>query len=136
MKLITINSVGDYFVYGTSFTKNSAKEDDNNQINLNPTTWTNTKVLIKKGIATYPAEMADWNSVKALVAAHVITISNYADGNAETNDVAAVNAAKKAEKEEAEQNAEIERRKAKKKIISNLGDSLLEKAVNENVEKN
>lgn len=135
MKLITINSNANYFVYGTTFTQNNAKEEAENQLNLNPTTWTNTKVLIKQGINTYPAEMKDWVSVKALVNAHLITISDYADGVATSEDTAAVNAVKKASVLESEQKAEEERRKAKKKVLSDLGNSLLEKAVKENGEE-
>lgn len=136
MKLITINSNHDYFVYGTSYTQNNANEDAQNKLNLNPATWTKTQVHIKAGIATYPAEIKDWDTVKALVKAMAITISDAGDGEASNEDTSAVSAVKDAAKKEHEEKAENKRREAKKKIMSDLGDSLLEKAVNENVEKN
>lgn len=132
MKLITINSDHDYFVYKTGYTQNNAAEDAQNKLNLNPSTWTKTEIHIKAGIATYPAEIRDWSTVQALVKAKAITISEGGEGEASSEDAAAVAAGKDSERKEHEEKAENRRREAKKKIMSDLGNSLLEKAVNEN----
>lgn len=131
MKLITINSDANYYVYGSAVTKDDTKEGAT-QLNINASTWTNTRVLIRQGIGTYPAEIADWNSVKTLVNNFHITISSNANGTAEASDVKAVEAAKKAEAIGKAQEAEKARREKKKEVMNNLGESLLEKAMKEN----
>lgn len=135
MKTITINSIRDYFVFGTNYTQNNTAEDSVNQLNLNPTTWTDTQILIRKGIHTYPSEIAEWDSVKTLLKSGNITISD-SDGNADEADIKAVKAVEKAEKLEEAEKSETKRRQTKKKIMSDLGDSLLEKAMKDNVEQN
>lgn len=136
MKTITINSMHDYFVFGTCYCQNQTNEDSTNKLNLNPTTWTDTQILIKQGIHSYPSEIKEWDSIKALVKAGVITISDGNGDGASVEDINAVNAVKKAEKLEEAEEAETKRRNTKKKIMSELGDSLLEKAMKDNVEQN
>lgn len=135
MATITINSTHDYFVFGTCYTQNQTTEDSMNKLNLNPTTWTDTQILIRKGIHSYPSEIREWDSVKTLVKAGVITISEGATDDVNPNDLSAVKAVEKAEVLENEEKAETKRRNSKKKIMSDLGDSLLEKAMNENGNK-
>mgnify|MGYP007043619624 CR=1 FL=1 len=129
----TINSNSDYFVYGTNYTQNIlGKDDDAIKMNLNPNTWINTQVHIMKGIHSYPAEIAEWSSVKSLVNAFAITISPSGNGEARQEDIKAVNEAKNAKALEKNELAELERRNLKAKKLKELGDRLVEKAVMEN----
>lgn len=131
MKLITINSDANYYVYANAVTKDDTKEGAT-QLNINASPWLSTRILIGQGIGTYPAEIADWNSVKTLVKGFHITISNSVSGTAKADDVKAVEAAKKAEAIGKAQEAEKARREKKKEVMNNLGESLLEKAMKEN----
>lgn len=45
-----------------------------NRLNIKPD-WIGEKVMIKKGTGIYPAEIASWNTVKALVKDRILTIS-------------------------------------------------------------
>lgn len=45
--------------------------------------WTRCTVLIKAGVGTYPAEIAEWNTVKALVKDEIITIGGFEDAKTE-----------------------------------------------------
>lgn len=45
-----------------------------NRLNIKPD-WVAEKVMIKKGTGIYPAEIASWNTVKALVKDRILTIS-------------------------------------------------------------
>lgn len=132
MKLITINSDANYFVYGTYVTEDNTKEGAT-VLNVNAKTWTDSKVLIRQGIGTYPSEMKTWKSVINLVNTHHITISENTDGVATDEDIKAVEAAKKAEAIGVEKAKKEEVRKAKQKYTEELGNKLLEKALSENV---
>ena len=77
--------------------------------------------------------MKTWKSVINLVNLHHITISENIDGVATEEDIKAVEAAKKAEAIGVEKAKKEEVRKAKQKITEELGNKLLEKALNENV---
>lgn len=131
MKLITIHSDNNYFVYGTTVTEDNTKEGAT-QLNLNAKSWVDTKILIKKGIHTYPVEIKNWVSVQNLVKYHGITISENATGEAALEDIKAVEANKKAEIIGVEKVRVAKVREAKAKTLSELGDKLLEKALSEN----
>lgn len=131
MKLITINSDSNYFVYATGTTKDNTKEGDT-KLNVSADPWIKTEILIRQGIGTYPAEVANWESVKTLAKTFHLTISPNASGEATQEDINAVEAAKKAEVIAAEQAHEAEVKKAKKRVMNELGDKLLEKALEEN----
>lgn len=125
-KIIKINSNKNVFVFGSNYSQNTPT--DGQKINLNTSTWTNTRVLIQQGIHTYPAEIADWRTVKALEQSGVITITAPSDGLPENADdekaVAAVAKAKKLEKEE---KATTAKTKARKQKLEELADRAVEK---------
>lgn len=119
MKTITINSDNDYFVYGTSYSQ-AVKDEHTNTVN-NSSTWTGTRVLIHKGIATYPAEIAEWKSVKALQNAMRLTISPSVNGTiTDAEDTEAVETVKKAEALRKKDKIAQEQAEAKKKAQDDL----------------
>lgn len=130
MKVVTINSSVNKWIVGTNYTKNEST--DFKPLNLNPSTWLNTRFLVKKGIFTYPAEVKEWTSIKALEKAKLITISNEFEGEPDDpNSIEASEAKKKAdvmEKEEKETNKKKQMRKAK---LDELADKAVEKQYEE-----
>lgn len=79
------------------------------RLKINPT-WVKTRTLIKQGAGVYPAEITEWNSVKALVKSKVITIGafvNDEDADADAKEI------EKNLKEVAAENAKKSPRKAK-----------------------
>lgn len=62
--------------------------------------WPKYSIQILQGVGEYPAEIAEWPTVKALVDAGVMTISNITEGKAKEEDVEKVKAAKVETKKE------------------------------------
>lgn len=42
--------------------------------------WPKMAILLKEGVGTYPAYIAEWNTVKALAKDKIITIGDFVDG--------------------------------------------------------
>lgn len=133
MKLITIQSNDNFKVYAGNVTRDNTA-DDSKTYALNPE-WTKTGVLIKKGIHTYPAEMKDWPSVKSLEG-KVLTVSSTEIGTPEEEDVKAVQEAKKNAELGKAQAIQREVKEEKRKAKAKLEESLLERAMKENVKQN
>lgn len=132
MKVVTINSNRDIFVYGTSYTQNKINEDGPQTLNLNTTTWLKTKILIKQGIFEYPAEVKDWATIKALEKAHALTVSQPHDGDvSDQKDLEAIDAKAKARRLEEEENAQFKKLKARKAKLNELADKAAEKQLEE-----
>lgn len=81
------------------------KSDIPNRMKVNPT-WPNMIVQIREGIGWYPAEIVNWNTVKALAADNIITIGEYSD------DITDAEVIKK--KEELQTELAIQKQRAKK----------------------
>lgn len=63
--------------------------------------WPKYSIQILEGVGEYPAEIAEWDTVKALVEAGVMTVSQVNEGSAKKEDIEkiqAVKAEKKLEK--------------------------------------
>ena len=91
------------------------------RLKVNPT-WPLTSVLIKEGTNMYPSEIVEWNSVKALERAKIITIGSY---EAETTDEFAIKQKQelRAGIEEAErQTKSTRKRKAKEVTLENISE--------------
>lgn len=56
--------------------------------------WPKYSIQIKEGVGEYPAEIAEWNTVKSLVEAGVMTVTNVIEGSAKKEDVEKAQAAK------------------------------------------
>lgn len=126
MKLVTINSSINCGVFGTAFAAN--RKTEGKAFNPDPSTWTKTKVNISVGIHNYPAEIAEWTSVKALVAAQKMTISAPFEGdNVDSNVISAVNQKKLADKLEKEEKIQNKKDKARKNKLEELADLAVEK---------
>lgn len=124
MKTITIHSDDDYTVFGSGYTQTIGGEGATT-LKMNPSTWTSTRVDIHKGIANYPAEMAEWASVKCLIDTKHITISPCnATEPSDINDATAVANTKKAEALKKQEIASNEKAKFKKKTLEDLTDQL------------
>lgn len=131
MKVVTINSNRDIFVYGTDYTQNKVNEDKPS-MNLNTTTWLNTKVLIKQGIFDYPAEIKDWKTVQALRDAKILTISEAHEGEVGDEQLtSAVASKKKAEKLEEQENEQYKKLRARKAKLAELADRAADKQIEE-----
>lgn len=114
----------DYFVYGTGYSQQILGENVNS-LRVNPSTWTETAVLIHKGIANYPADIADWDAVKGLKEAGKLTISSCSES--EPTDYEAVNAVKnvaKAEKLKKQEKAALDKASFKKRTLDELTDQI------------
>lgn len=61
--------------------------------------WPKYSIQILEGVGEYPAEIADWPTVKALVACGVMTISQVVEGKAKDEDVEKAKAVKVEKKE-------------------------------------
>lgn len=134
MKLVTINSSINCAVFGTAFAAN--RKTEGKAFNPDPSTWTKTKVNISMGIHNYPAEVADWTSVKALVAAQKMTISAPFEGDQVDNQlVAAVNQKKLADKLEKEEKVQNKKEKARKNKLEELADLAVEKQYKEIIDE-
>jgi hypothetical protein len=124
MKIVTINSNQDLYVLGTSITSNPATE--NKPLNPNPL-WTKTRILIQKGIHDYPAEIKDWDTIKALAKNFIITIGEVKEG--ELTDLTmeeAVKNKKQAESIAKEEKAVTDKKKARKQKLEELADLSLD----------
>lgn len=66
--------------------------------------WPKLTVLIKRGAHWYPAEIAEWNTVKALANDKILTIGETSD-NCDDNEVVAKSEELKRNTEEVEQSA-------------------------------
>lgn len=124
-KIITINSNRNIFVFGSAYSQNTPT--DGQKINLNTSTWTKTRILIEKGIHTYPAEIASWDTVKSLEESGVLTISAPKDGEPNPKDVQAVQAVAKAKELEKEEKARDKKANARKAKLEELADKAVEK---------
>lgn len=134
MKLVRINSSVNVFVYGTGFSRNTPNA--NSDFNVNASTWLGTKVLIKQGIHTYPAEIAEWSNVKALEAKAVLSISPCADGEPETeDDKTAVVKTDELKKEEVVQNRQEKLLKKRNETMKTLATTIVEKEMMKNGDK-
>lgn len=134
MKLVTINSSINCAVFGTAFAAN--RKTEGKAFNPDPSTWTKTKVNISVGIHNYPAEVADWTSIKALVAAQKMTISAPFEGDQVDNQtVAAVNQKKLADKLEKEEKIQNKKEKARKNKLEELADLAVEKQYKEIIDE-
>lgn len=60
--------------------------------------WPKYSIQILEGVGEYPAEIADWPTVKALVESGVMTISQVKEGKAKDEDETKVNELKTKEK--------------------------------------
>lgn len=49
--------------------------------------WPKYSIQILEGVAEYPAEIAEWDTVKALVDAGIMTVTNVIEGNAKQEDI-------------------------------------------------
>lgn len=126
MKLVRINSSVNIFVYGTGFSRNTPNA--NSDFNVNSSTWLGTKVLIRQGIHTYPAEIAEWENVKALERKAVLSVSPCADGEPEnTDDEKAVEQVKELKKEEKVQNEQEKLLKKRNASMKTLATAIVEK---------
>lgn len=127
MKVITINSTQNVFVYGTAYTQ-SLDKGNKEGMNINPSTWVNTKVLIKQGIFDYPEELASWESVKSLEKAKVLSIgaSYESDEKVEDEVVNAVKAKETADTLEKEEKATTARKAKKRTKLEELAESQLD----------
>lgn len=134
MKTVKINSSENVFVYGTSYTQN--KSNDSNPINLNPTTWLKTQMLIQKGIHEYPEDILQWPSVRALVDNEKITVSKGTGSEPTPEEAAAVKAVEKAEEMRDEEEKTESKKKARKKRLEDIADKLEEKQLEEAVKGN
>ena len=131
MKLVRINSSINVFVYGTGFSRNTPNA--NSDFNVNASTWLGTKVLIKQGIHTYPAEVAEWANVKALEAKAILSVSPCADGEPETaDDKVAVAKVDELKKEEVVQNRQERLLKKRNETMKTLATSIVEKEMMKN----
>lgn len=134
MKLVTINSSINCAVFGTAFAAN--RKTEGKPFNPDPSTWTKTRVNILTGIHNYPAEIADWMSVKALVASQKMTISAPFEGNdADSRLVEAVNRKKLADKLEKEEKIQNKKEKARKNKLEELADLAVEKQYKEIIDE-
>lgn len=134
MKLVTINSSINCAVFGTAFAAN--RKTEGKLFNPDPSTWTKTRVNILTGIHNYPAEIADWMSVKALVASQKMTISVPFEGNdADSQLVEAVNRKKLADKLEKEEKIQNKKEKARKNRLEELADLAVEKQYKEIIDE-
>lgn len=129
MKVVTINSNRDIFVYGTDYTQN--KVTDSSNMNLNSTTWLNTKILIHQGIAEYPAEIAEWKTIKCLEKAKVLTVSAPHEGTVRDEDEKAVQAKEQADIWQKQEAAINKRKKDVKDRLEELADLAIQKQVQE-----
>lgn len=130
MKIITINSSRDIFVYGTSYTQN--KSSDQRPLNLNTVTWLRTKIKIKSGIHNYPAEIKDWDTVKALANVKILTVSAPFEGELEDDESkAAVESKVKADQLEQQEKIEAKKKQMRKAKLEELADKAVEKQYEE-----
>lgn len=128
-KVVTIHSDVDRFVYGTNF---SVKTGDGKTLKNSPSTWTETRILIKKGIFDYPAEIADWESVKVLLKAGKLTISTTKVGEvSDEKTTKAVKAKENADKLEKNEKVKDAARVASQKKLEDTMNALNEASLNE-----
>lgn len=125
-KVVTINSKENRYVYGTSYTENVIDSNGNQRMNLNPTTWLNTRILIKAGIFDYPAEIKDWDSVKSLEKSKLLTISEEHDGSSLDEDTNAIAATELAEEKKTAEKEVVEKKKRKAKKLEELAEAQLD----------
>lgn len=115
MKVVRIFSKINVFVYGTDYTQGVGDSKSNYQ--NNPSTWINTKRLIKEGTFYYPAEIRNWTSVQSLEKAGQIILTDVKEGAPDdpetTKAVEATKLANDLEKEEKAKNARVKLRKQK-----------------------
>ncbi len=96
MKYVQINSTETISVTPGLQRLNVTNENSDvpNRLKVSPL-WAKATVLIKKGIHEYPAEIASWNTVKALERDGILTIGKQTDV---TDDEEAIKDAKMLEK--------------------------------------
>lgn len=124
MKIITINSDRDYFVYGTGYSQQILGENVNS-LRVNPSTWIETAVLIHKGIANYPADIANWDAVKGLKEAGKLTISPCSESEPTDYETeTAVKNVAKAEKLKKQEKAMLDKASFKKRTLDELTDQI------------
>lgn len=131
MKIVTIHSNQDLYVLGTFITSNPSTESK--PMNPNPI-WTKTRILIKTGVHDYPAEIKDWDTIKALAKNFIITIGEVKEG--ELTDVTmeeAVKVKKQAESIAKEEKIANDKKKARKQKLEELADLSLEKQYKESL---